>query len=158
MLFRPNTVFQIQSTLGGTSEIGQFYSGVDNIAMLQLSSSPSPVMSSNDFSASFRVDTGLKGVSDLLEVAVDLTRGRGSFRLISSVSTTLEDYIALKRREEDEAGSMRRVTQQMSSLFDPQPLFEPPSPYPISLPPTPRSPGTPRQLALPATYQKWSPD
>ena len=34
VLFRPNTVFTITSTLYGTSEIGQFYSGIDNIAMV----------------------------------------------------------------------------------------------------------------------------
>ena len=33
VLFRPNTVFSITSTLYGTSDIGQFYSGIDNIAM-----------------------------------------------------------------------------------------------------------------------------
>ena len=33
VLFRPNTLFTISSTLYGTSDIGQFYSGVDNVAM-----------------------------------------------------------------------------------------------------------------------------
>ena len=36
MLFRPNTMFEITSTLYGASEIGQFYSGTDNIAMMEL--------------------------------------------------------------------------------------------------------------------------
>ena len=36
VLFRPNTVFEIKSTLYGASEIGQFYSGIDNIAMTEL--------------------------------------------------------------------------------------------------------------------------
>ena len=33
VLFRPNTTFQISSTLFGNTDIGQFYSSVDNIAM-----------------------------------------------------------------------------------------------------------------------------
>ena len=33
VLFQPNTTFHITSTLYGTSDIGQFYSGVDNIAL-----------------------------------------------------------------------------------------------------------------------------
>ena len=35
VLFRPNTVFEITSTLYGTSDIGQFYSGIDNISMAE---------------------------------------------------------------------------------------------------------------------------
>ena len=38
MLFRPNTEFAITSTLYGTSDIGQFYSCIDNIAITDLSS------------------------------------------------------------------------------------------------------------------------
>ena len=37
VLFRPNTVFQITSTLYGSSDIGQFYSCIGNIAMTDLS-------------------------------------------------------------------------------------------------------------------------
>ena len=37
VLFRPNTLFTITSTLYGTSEIGKFYSDVDNIAMAEVS-------------------------------------------------------------------------------------------------------------------------
>ena len=36
MLFRPNTTFEITSTLYGTSDIGQFYSDIDNISMVEL--------------------------------------------------------------------------------------------------------------------------
>ena len=36
VIFRPNTVFEITSTLYGTSEIGEFYASVDNIAMVEL--------------------------------------------------------------------------------------------------------------------------
>ena len=36
VLFRPNTVFEITSTLYGTSDIGQFYSEIDNIAMSEM--------------------------------------------------------------------------------------------------------------------------
>ena len=35
VLFPPNTTFHITSTLFGTSDIGQFYSGVDNIALVE---------------------------------------------------------------------------------------------------------------------------
>ena len=35
VLFRPNTIFEITSTLYGTSDIGQFYSGIDNISMAE---------------------------------------------------------------------------------------------------------------------------
>ena len=37
VLFRPNTVFEISSTLYGNSDIGAFYASVDNIAMTELS-------------------------------------------------------------------------------------------------------------------------
>ena len=36
VLFRPNTMFEITSTLYNTSVIGEFYSGTDNIAMVEL--------------------------------------------------------------------------------------------------------------------------
>ena len=36
VLFRPNTVFEITHTLFGDTDIGQFYSFVDNIAMTEL--------------------------------------------------------------------------------------------------------------------------
>ena len=45
VLFRPNTVFEVNSTLYSASEIGQFYSGIDNIAMSEVTFStanPSP--------------------------------------------------------------------------------------------------------------------
>ena len=35
VLMHPNTVFNIESVLGATSDIGRFYSGIDNIAMLE---------------------------------------------------------------------------------------------------------------------------
>ena len=38
VIFRPNTVFEITSTLYGHSEIGEFYASVDNIAMVELTS------------------------------------------------------------------------------------------------------------------------
>ena len=40
VLFRPNTVFTITSTLYGRSDIGQFYSGIDNIAMVEVGARP----------------------------------------------------------------------------------------------------------------------
>ena len=43
VLFRPNTMFEITSTLYNTSVIGEFYSGTDNIAMVELTGAgPSP--------------------------------------------------------------------------------------------------------------------
>ena len=46
VLFRPNTAFEITSTLLGTSDIGQIYASIDNIATLELPDaahrSPSP--------------------------------------------------------------------------------------------------------------------
>ena len=35
VLFLPNTTFEITSTLFGATDIGQFYSRVDNIAMAE---------------------------------------------------------------------------------------------------------------------------
>ena len=45
VLFRPNTVFNITSTLYGTSDIGSFYSPVDNIAMEEVACAPAAVTS-----------------------------------------------------------------------------------------------------------------
>ena len=42
VLFRPNTVFEISCTLYGTTDIGQFYSGIDNISMVELTAATLP--------------------------------------------------------------------------------------------------------------------
>ena len=43
VLFRPNTVFTITSTLYAADDIGQFYSNVDNIAMAEVAAVPAPL-------------------------------------------------------------------------------------------------------------------